>query len=160
MNGHLLLALLYDGVLTVVCAFALLRGGRPERIGATVNLAASVATFVLRYFQIARGAPAELVGLAIDGGVLASFFWLAIRTIRFWPVWAFGFALADVIVSLAGGLLPDAPLFAYQTSLGIYAYLAIGALAIGTCRLPRHVVADRSRGFRSSSPSSSQTGSD
>lgn len=160
MNVHLLLALLYNGVLIAVCTFAFLRGGRPEQVGAAVNLGASSATFALRFFQIVRGAPAELVVLAIDISVLACFFWLAIRTVRFWPVWAFGFALADVVVSLAGDLLPKAPLFAYQTTLGIYAYLALGALAIGTYQLPRYAVGDQGHGFRPSSPSPYQVGRD
>ena len=113
-----------------------------------MNLAASAATVALRYLQIARGAPAEISVLVIDAGVLACFFWLAIRTVRFWPVWAFGFALADVVVSLAGGLIPNAPLFAYQTSLGIYAYLALGALALGTRRLPENATASDLNGFK------------
>ncbi len=148
MNANLLLALLYNGTLVAVCVLALQRGGRPERIGAVVSLAASAATVAFRYFQIARGTPAEISVLAIDTGVLACFFWLAIHTVRFWPVWAFGFALADVVVSLAGGLIPNTPLFAYQTSLGIYAYLALGALAVGTLRLPRNATARDRHGFR------------
>lgn len=148
MNANLLLALLYNGTLVAVCAFALQRGGRPERIGAVVSLAASGATVAFRFFQIARGAPAEISILVIDAAVLASFFWLAVRTVRFWPVWAFGFALADVVVSLAGGLIPNTPLFAYQTSLGIYAYLALGALAVGTLRLPTNATARDRHGFR------------
>ncbi len=150
MDASLLLALLYNGTLVAVCAFALQRGGRPERIGAVVSLTASGATVALRYFQIAQGAPAEISVLVIDAGVLACFFWLAVRTVRFWPVWAFGFALADVVVSLAGGLIRNTPLFAYQTSLGIYAYLALGALAAGTLRLPRDATAKDFDGFRRS----------
>lgn len=148
MGTHLLLALLYNATVIIVCGFAFLRGGRPEKIGAAANLVASLLTFGLRLSHITRGAPAELAVLAIDTGVLASFFWLAVRTVRYWPVWAFGFALADVFVSLAGGLIPNTPLFAYQTGLGIYAYLALAALALGTFRLPRHASQSIRNGFR------------
>lgn len=34
--------------------------------------------------------------------------------------------------------MPRVPLFAYHTGLGIYAYLALGALALGTFRLASH----------------------
>ncbi len=45
-------------------------------------------------------------------------------------------AVADLFMSIFGALLPRVPLFAYHTGLGIYAYLALGALALGTFRLP------------------------
>lgn len=149
MNAYLLLlALTYDVALVAVCLFALVRGGRPERVGAFVNLAASIATVALRWLRIATGAPAEVIVLAIDAGVVGSFFWLATRTTRFWPVWAFGFALADIVVSVTGALLPTTPFIAYHTTLGIYAYLALAALAIGTYRLPRDANPDQRRGHR------------
>ena len=150
MSLNLALALTYDGVLLLVCALAWVRGGRPERIGALISLGASLATIVLRWLAIASGAPAEAVVLAIDGIVAGSFFYLATHSTRFWPIWAFGFALSDIIMSLAGALLPRTPLFAYHTGLGIYAYLALGALALGAMRLPRDASPDERRGFRSS----------
>lgn len=82
--------------------------------------------------------PAEGWVLAIDAAVAAGFFWLGTTTTRFWPVWAAGFALADLFMSICGALLPRVPLFAYHTGLGIYAYLALGALALGTFRLASH----------------------
>lgn len=148
MSSHLGLAMAYDGALVVICCFALLRGERPERIGAVVNIIGSGATVLLRYLHVAQDTPAEISIMAIDAGVLACLFWLAIKTVRFWPVWAFGFALADIFVSAAGALIPKTPLFAYQTSLGIYAYLALGALALGTLRLQRHGSPDDHQGFR------------
>lgn len=148
MNLKLALALAYDCALLVICVYALLRGGRPERLGAIVNIGGSVATIALRWLTIATGAPAEIVIMAIDAGVVGSFFWLAIRSTRFWPIWAFGFALADVVMSLTGALLPESTLFAYHTGLGIYAYLALAALAVGTYRLPRDATPDQRRGHR------------
>lgn len=152
MNVKLLLALLYDGVLLGVTAYALLRGGRPERLGALLNIAGSAATIALRWLSIATGAPAEIVIMTIDAGVLAGFFWLATRSTRFWPIWAFGLALADIVMSVAGALMPTTPLFAYHTGLGIYAYLALGALAVGTSRLPRDATDDQRWGFSRSWP--------
>jgi hypothetical protein len=137
MVSPIVLALLFDTVLAVTCGYALARGGRPERIGAAINLFAAGLTVLLRYLGIATGAPAELVVLAIDIAVTAGFYWLAISTTRFWPVWAFGFALANIGTSFAGKLLPQTPLFAYHTGLGLYAYLCLAALVAGTARLPR-----------------------
>ena len=87
-------------------------------------------------FDPAHLAPADVTILTIDVVVAGSFFWLSVSTIRFWPIWAAGFAVADLFMSTLGFLLPSVPFFAYHTGLGIYAYLALGALAFGTFRLP------------------------
>ncbi|TPG42696.1 hypothetical protein EAH79_02150 [Sphingomonas koreensis] len=148
MPLNLLLALLFDVVLLLSCLYALIRGGRPERIGAVINLAASAVTTALRLFDIRYFAPAEALVFAIDVAVVAGFYWLAVRTTRFWPVWAFGFALADVFINISGVLLPRTPLFAFHSGLGLYAYLALGAMTLGTYRLGRDASADERRGIR------------
>jgi hypothetical protein len=132
------LAFLFNATLLLVGAYAFRRGGRPERIGAVVNLLAASITTALRLLNAQYFEPAELLVLSIDMVVAGSFFWLAATTIRFWPVWAAGFAVADLFMSVCGELLPHVQLFAYHTGLGIYAYLALGALALGTFRLGRH----------------------
>jgi len=138
MHPHLILALLFDAVLLAVCSYALRWGGRPERFGAAINLLATMASNFFRLQNVIHLAPADVIILSIDVAVLAGFFWLAVTTIRFWPIWAAGFALSNLFMSVLGGLLPSVPLFAYHTQLGIYAYLALGALAFGTYRLPRN----------------------
>lgn len=137
MSLQFFLALAFNMVLLGVCACAFVRGGRPERWGAAINFSASLLTTALRLANPSYFAPAETVTLAIDLGVALGFFWLGVTTIRFWPIWAAGFAIAGLFMSLCGALLPGIPLFAYHTGLGIYAYLALGALALGTLRLPR-----------------------
>ena len=116
MSTGWLLALLFDLVCATICAFAIIRGGMPERRGAAGNLLAVGATAALR---------------SLDSRQL----WLGATTVRFWPIWAAGFAVADLFMSICGALLPRVSLFAYHTGLGIYAYLALGALALGTLRL-------------------------
>jgi hypothetical protein len=137
VSSHMFLAMLFDTTLVAICCYALIRGGRPERMGAVINLSASALTSALRLLDVGYLAPAESVILSIDLVVAISFYWLGITTIRFWPIWAAGFALADLFTSLIGGLLPHIRLFAYHSGLGIYAYLALGALALATSRLPR-----------------------
>ena len=135
MSTGWLLALLFDTMCAAICAFAFIRGGMPERRGAAVNLLAVGATAVLRSLDSRHLVPADLGIFAIDACVAGGFFWLGATTIRFWPIWAAGFAVADLFMSVCGALLPRVPLFAYHTGLGIYAYLALGALALGTLRL-------------------------
>jgi hypothetical protein len=131
------LAIGFNTVLVTVCGFASVRGGRPERMGAAINVIAAVMSDVLRLEDPTHLATADLSIFAIDLAVAASFFWLGTTTIRFWPIWAAGFALADLFMSVCGALLPHVSLFAYHTGLGVYAYLALGALVLGTWRLPQ-----------------------
>ena len=139
MTVQVVLAVAFDLVATAVLLFASVRGGRPERLGVMINLAGLGATTVLRLIAPAVGwAPGAASVFAIDACVAGGFFWLGTTTIRFWPVWAAGFALADLFMSVCGALLPRVALFAYHTGLGIYAYLALGALALGTFRLGHH----------------------
>ena len=152
MISNVVLALIFNGLLVATCLYASVRGGRPERIGAGINVIAACLTTALRLMNAQFFAPAELVVLSIDALVAAGFYWLAISTTRFWPVWAFGFAVANIFVSLAGGLIPDTPLFAYHTGLGVYAYLALGSLAIGTFRIRRDASPAVRDGRRSSTP--------
>jgi hypothetical protein len=136
MTIYQAMALAYDIMLGAVCLLILVRGGRPERIGAMVNLTASILSSVARLTGIASWAPGEFIILSIDVAVVFCFYRLAINTTRFWPIWAFGFALADIFVSFAGTLFPRTTLLPYQTGLGIYAYMALISLAIGGARIP------------------------
>lgn len=136
MSLQMVLALLFNGTLLLTCGYAALKGGRPERIGAAINMLASLVTTALRLSDAAYFAPAEAITFLIDLAVAGGFYWLGVTTIRFWPIWAAGFAVADLFLSIFGALLPQVSLFAYHTGLGIYAYLALGALALGTFRLP------------------------
>lgn len=139
MTFRVLLAVVFDIVATAVLFFAFVRGGRPERVGGLINLAGLVASTLFRLVAPSvNWAPAAVSILAIDVVVAGGFFWLGVTTIRFWPIWAAGFALADLFMSICGALLPRVSLFAYHTGLGIYAYLALGALALGTFRLAPH----------------------
>lgn len=152
MTPSVLLAYAFNATLGLTCAYAIWRGGRPERFGAAINIVASGVTTILRLMSPRYFAPADPVVLAIDSSVGFGFFWLAVTTNRFWPIWALGFAVADIVISVAGGLLSMAPLFAYHTGLGAYAYLALASLVIGTFRLPRNASEYERAGHRRSLP--------
>lgn len=148
MDSRIALALAFNGALLVSCSFALWRGGRPERVGAIVNLGGCLITALVRIVVPAAWAPAYYLVAMIDLTVVGTFYWLAIGSTRFWPIWAFGFALADVVLSIAGALLPSSMLFAFHSGTSLYAYLALGALALGTFRLPRDASPEQRRGSR------------
>ncbi len=144
----MILALGFWAALIGTCVYAFLRGGRPERIGAAVNVLGCLVTLVARLALASAWLPAAATVLLIDLAVAACFFWLAIRTIRFWPIWACGFAVANILMSIMAAVVPHMALFAYHTGLGIYGYLALGALALGTFGLRDSVEPAVRDGFR------------
>lgn len=147
------LAWTYDATLFAVCSYALIRGGPPERWGAIINLAGTILSSAARLSGIASWAPGEWIILVIDGLVTLGFYRLATTTTRFWPIWALGFGFADLYVSVVGKYLPGAVALAYKTGLGIYGYLALFALALGTFRLPADADAHLRSGARPPCPS-------
>lgn len=148
------LAALFDGTLLAAGLFALVRGDRPEKLGALVNAVASIASSALRLTGLATwsaGGPT----VAIDVAVAAAFYWLGCRTTRFWPVWSFGLSLAIVAVDVVKLALPHVSLTAFASGQIVYAYFALGSLVLGTARLGRPL-ADPHHGFRPPCPSNKQ----
>jgi hypothetical protein len=84
----------YYGILLLTVAVAMWRGGYMERWAAYTALIASVCTTVL--------APApdwshiEYSIFAIDIVALASFWFIALKTQRFWPYWITGWQLIAI----------------------------------------------------------------
>ncbi|MBL9069701.1 MAG: hypothetical protein JNM03_06860 [Sphingopyxis sp.] len=84
----------YYGILLLTVAVAMWRGGHLERWAAYTALLASVCTTVL--------APApdwshiEYSIFAIDIVALASFWFIALKTQRFWPYWITGWQLIAI----------------------------------------------------------------
>lgn len=81
-----------------VAAYAMLRGGQPERSVALLLAGTSAIDFV---YHLLCGPPrfehVEAVHLVIDSGVLAALLWIALHANRGWPLWA---CSAQLIVML------------------------------------------------------------
>ena len=114
------------------CAYALLRGGSVERIGAITNMAASVLSILA--VEMDGWGPLNLNLVIIDIAVCVVFFILTSSN-RFWPIWAFGFSLASVAANMAQ-LLPHQEQFIdhYARSEAIWGWPALAVLVIGTWR--------------------------
>jgi hypothetical protein len=77
------------------CAFAAIAGGSTGRAGAAMIVTASIATAVGG--QFGSWGETHLPVMIIDLILLAGFYWLALRSDSFWPIWATGFHLLSVI---------------------------------------------------------------
>ena len=116
-------------VTLAICGYAIVAGGREERAAGVVICAASFATpLAQNLMSVALMRPALV---AIDVGLLLFLAGLALRSDRFWPMWATGFHLLALLAygayALDGGVLPPS-LF---TALNLVAYLVLLALLLG-----------------------------
>ena len=127
----------YWTLLALTCAYALIRGGRDERVIAIVCLIASVVTaFVLspwteRYAQIEAGE------MLVDLGVLAAFIAVALRSDRYWPLWVAGLQLTSSIAHLMKGIHIDLLPQAYAAATKAWSYPILFIILIGTWRQQR-----------------------
>jgi hypothetical protein len=124
----------FRAILIASCGYALWRGRSDERIIALVCIGATVASrFVssplsIRYNSVETGL------LIIDLVVLATFVLVALRSARFWPLWAAGLQLttsmAHFMKAIDERLLP----LAYGAAIALWSYPILIILAIGTWR--------------------------
>ena len=130
-------AIAYDILMASCCGYALLKGGAPERAGAAIMLVASFATWGALILFGDRHGSLERGILAVDLVALAALVALALAADRFWPMFAAGFHLVGV--SVHGAIFVNAPVapLAYAHALGLWSYLTLACLAIGTHQLVR-----------------------
>jgi hypothetical protein len=124
--------LLFSAYLLVACGYACICGGWPERMGVLINVVGSLLSIAIVVIAVKSWHQLMPAMWAVDLGVCASFFLLAIKSDRFWPVWSFAFAIASVMAHLARLLQTNLPFLAYFRSEAIWVYPALAALMIGT----------------------------
>lgn len=121
--------------LVVCCGVAVWRGGWPERAGAAaMALAWLASTFSQRNLQL--WGPQTGVMIA-DGLLLAALLFIALKSDRWWPMWASGFHGLGVLLHMA--VMIDAHIWgrAYYVAGAIFSYLTLIALLIGGLARPR-----------------------
>ena len=137
---------LFMSMLFSICLYALWRGGRDERLVATLCLIGTLATLLaisplsVRYQGVEHGLA------LVDLGVLAGFITVALTSQRFWPLWVAGFQLTTTfghgLKAIDSNLLPQA----YGAALQVWAYPILIVLAVGTWRRGRRLRAGQSEG--------------
>jgi hypothetical protein len=122
-----------------VCLYALLRGGGPERVVSAALLATVPPSLLLRAYGPVMFEGVEVGVLAIDIALAVTFFVVAIRACRFWPIWMFALHATAMLAHLARMLAPDATPWTYAVLLAFWSYPMLFLLAVATrrhqCRL-------------------------
>ena len=151
-------SLIYDVLLVACWAYAMLKGGAPEKIGASVLLVGSALTFALASGPAGRFASMEVGILAVDVAALVAFLILALRAERFWPLWITGLQMIGTAGHVVKLVDPDVIRWAYAFVLAFWSYPMMLLLIAGTWLHQKRLIrygADRS--WSTSSPPSLPT---
>jgi hypothetical protein len=116
-----------------ISAYALWRGGGPERAVASLLLAAMAATLLA-----ARAQPlfsdVQTGVLIVDCALFLGLLGVAMRAERFWPLWMTALQGISVAGHGARAVNPNVIPFAYAALEAFWAYPMLALLAIGTWR--------------------------
>lgn len=104
-------------------------GGRDERLTA---LAFTIATFASGFANTSHYGHVELGVLTIDFLLLAGLLLLALKSDRFWPIWACAFQLVGTSVHIASMTETGNFAWAYAVGLIFWSYAVMAALMAGT----------------------------
>ncbi len=106
-------------------------GGWPEKSVAILFVAAALATMLVRSGAATKYHSVELGVFAVDLALLAGLAAVAVRANRWWTIWAAAFQAITVTGHLAKMATPGLSRMAYALMLGVSAYPALIALALG-----------------------------
>jgi hypothetical protein len=112
----------------IVCALALWRGRDDERLAAAGTLANWAISLVV--FRSNSEATQWYV-MAVDSALMVLLVWLALRSQRYWPLFAAAFALLMVLTHIAHALDTGVTGWAYLTAILIWSYLGLFAIGYG-----------------------------
>lgn len=113
-----------------VCAFALLKGDRPERFTAGALVVAWLATLAVHRDTVLTSVPIPV--MLIDVVLLVLLIGLSWRTDRSWPVWAAAFQSIIVLVHIVTLIDFRIRAIAYLSAQTVGSYGLLACLAIGT----------------------------
>lgn len=127
----------YIGLLAVglTCGVGFRWGGLDEQFASIAFMIATVAT---KFFTESNYVSTETFVLIIDLVLLACLVILALRSDRFWPLWAAAFQLVGTTVHLASMVETGNFAWAYAVGLIFWSYPVLIALGVGTWLEGRH----------------------
>jgi hypothetical protein len=124
--------LFFDFTLLVCCGYAFWRGGSPERIGASIFVAAVVLTRVAVSGAATRYSSIEAGILVVDIATLVALLALALRADRFWPLWVAALQFIGAAAHAVKLVDPNVIRWAYAFALAFWSYPMLFLLALGT----------------------------
>ena len=118
-----------------VCAFAVWKGNRPEKLGGWGAAVTWIASAAAQDWPRADGP--EYGILAVDVAYLAFSLWLGLSSGRVWAICVAAFQLLIVLTHVATIIDLRIGQFGFFSAYFIWSYLIIVALAVGTVQALR-----------------------
>lgn len=116
--------------LLVLCSlYAAVAGGTTGRIGAALNVGATVATYFAQ--KVGPWTELHIPVMIIDLLLLAALYALALKSKVYWPIWAAGFHLITVGVHGATLIAPEFRSSVYYYANGMWAIFVQMAMVWG-----------------------------
>ena len=127
--------------LLATCGYAIGWGRKYEKLAAITCLLATVMSTVghilmRRYFPVDYSA-VEISDLIVDTAVLSAFVAIAIRSDRFWPLWAAGLQLTISMSHTFKAIEPGLPPLVYGAAERFWSYPTLLVVFIGAWRQHR-----------------------
>jgi hypothetical protein len=116
-------------LLALCSVYAAVVGGTTGRIGAALNVAATLATLFAQYAM--PWSETHFPVLIVDVFLMAALFTLAMKSEVYWPIWAAGFHLITVTGHAATLIAPDFRASLYYYFNGMWAIFVQMAMVWG-----------------------------
>jgi len=140
MTVFLVLRIIYAGCLAATAVIGLRLGGRSEKAGTAIVLAASAATVAVEHPMLFDWSSNRVGLIVVDVLALFGFLHLALISQRFWPIWATAFHLIAVCSHYVVLLSPERVLQVYAVLQGFWAYPIMLVIILGSLsRQPRRL---------------------
>jgi hypothetical protein len=128
----MLQSLVYDTLAIACWLYAMLRGGAPEKIGATIVLVGSGLTFAAVSAPAVRFGSVEIGIFLVDAAALIGFLVLALRAERLWPLWVAALQTIGTAGHAVKLVDPTVIRWAYAFVLAFWSYPMLALIVVGT----------------------------
>ena len=124
----------FFSLLAVVCIYAAVRGGQPERRAVTIFIAGIALSMIAASLSDNRYTRIEVGIFVADLLILYAFVMLALSAERYWTLWICAMQVIQVLSHIPKMIIPELLPQAYYIIIAFWVYPMLLVLAIGTYR--------------------------
>ncbi|HBI20129.1 hypothetical protein FJQ54_12490 [Sandaracinobacter neustonicus] len=126
--------IIFSTLSVVCCAYALTRGGAPERIGTVILIANfQLSRWVVAPFDALFG-KVEWAMFAVDLTAFVALYVMSLFSARYWPIWIAAVQGVVALTHLAGLWTDFIIPWAYGNAVALWSYVLLAMLAVATWR--------------------------
>jgi hypothetical protein len=119
-------------IVLILCAgYACVFGGKTGRTGSLIFLSAALLSYFATFANPLWDSTLYLL-FVVDLGCLIMLAGLAVKSNRYWPIWACGFQFVAVTTHISTMLAPDIVPRVYQAIVSLWALPILTVMVIGT----------------------------